>query len=77
MAKLWAIIKREYLERVRSKWFLIATFLGPVFFAAIIILPAWLASRSRATSEVYNTTILDATGTGFGQRLSLAIAGDP
>ncbi|HLA13995.1 MAG TPA: ABC transporter permease [Gemmatimonadaceae bacterium] len=77
MAKLWAIIKREYLERVRSKWFLIATFLGPVFFAAIIIIPAWLASRSRATSEVYNTTILDATGTGFGQRLSLAIAGDP
>ena len=76
MAKLWAIIKREYLERVRSKWFLIATFLGPVFFAAIIIIPAWLASRSKATSEVYNTTILDATATGFGQRLSFAIAGD-
>ena len=76
MAKLWAIIKREYLERVRSKWFLIATFLGPVFFAAIIILPAWLASRSKATNEVYNTVILDATGTGFGQRLSVAIAGD-
>lgn len=76
MAKLWAIIKREYIERVRSKWFLIATFLGPVFFAAIIILPAWMASRSRATSEVYNTTILDATTTGFGQRLSAAIAGD-
>src|SRR5215210_2057406 len=76
MAKLWAIIKREYLERVRSKWFLIATFLGPLFFAAIIILPAWLASRSRSTNEVYNTTILDATGTGFGQRLALAIAGD-
>ena len=32
MAKLWAIIKREYLERVRSKWFLIATFLGVVTF---------------------------------------------
>lgn len=76
MAKLWTIIKREYLERVRSKWFLIATFLGPVFFAAIIIIPAWLASRSKATSEVYNTTIIDATTTGFGQRLSLAIAGD-
>jgi ABC-2 type transport system permease protein len=76
MAKLWAIIKREYLERVRSKWFLIATFLGPIFFAAIIIVPAWLASRSRSTNEVYNTTILDATGTGFGQRLAVAIAGD-
>ena len=76
MAKLWAIIKREYLERVRSKWFLIATFLGPIFFAAIIIVPAWLASRSRATSDVYNITILDATGTTFGQRLAVAIAGD-
>src|SRR3954463_11403271 len=76
MAKLWAIIKREYLERVRSKWFLIATFFGPIFFSAIIIVPAWLASRSKATSDVYNTTILDATGTGFGRRLSINIAGD-
>jgi ABC-2 type transport system permease protein len=76
MAKLWAIIKREYLERVRSKWFLIATFFGPIFFSAIIIVPAWLASKSKATSDVYNTTILDATGTGFGNRLAANIAGD-
>ena len=75
MAKLWAIIKREYLERVRSKWFLIGTFLGPVFFAAIIIMPAWLASKSTATSDVYNPTILDATGTGFRHRLTDTIAG--
>ncbi|HEX9248547.1 MAG TPA: hypothetical protein VF856_03560, partial [Gemmatimonadaceae bacterium] len=76
MAKLWAIIKREYLERVRSKWFLIATFFGPIFFAAIIIVPAWMASKSKATSDVYNTTILDATDTGFGHRLAVNIAGD-
>ena len=76
MAKLWAIIKREYLERVRSKWFLIATFLGPIFFAAIIVVPALLAARSKATTDVNNITILDATGTTFGQRLAVAIAGD-
>src|SRR3954471_17119071 len=76
MAKLWAIIKREYLERVRSKWFLIATFFGPIFFSAIIIVPAWLASKSKSTSEVYNTTILDATGTNFGHQLAINIAGD-
>ena len=76
MAKLWAIIKREYLERVRSKWFLIATFFGPIFFSAIIVVPAWLASRSKATSDIYNTTILDATNTGFGHRLAINIAGD-
>src|SRR3954469_4727762 len=76
MAKLWAIIKREYLERVRSKWFLIATFFGPIFFSAIIIVPAWMASRSKATSDIYDTTILDASGTGFGRRLAINIAGD-
>ena len=76
MAKLWTIIKREYLERVRSKWFMIATFFGPIFFSAIIIVPAWLASKSKATSDIYNTTILDATGNGFGHRLAINIAGD-
>ncbi|MFN2637477.1 MAG: ABC transporter permease [Gemmatimonadaceae bacterium] len=76
MAKLWAVIKREYLERVRSKWFLIATFFGPIFFSAIIIVPAWLASRSKATNEIYNTIILDATGTNFGHQLAVNIAGD-
>jgi ABC-2 type transport system permease protein len=76
MAKLWAIIKREYLERVRSKWFLIATFFGPIFFSAIIIVPAWLASKSKATTDIYNTTILDATGNGFGHRLAINISGD-
>ena len=76
MAKLWAIIKREYVERVRSKWFVIATLFGPIFFSAIIIVPAWLSSRSKATSDVYNTTILDATPNGFGHRLAVNIAGD-
>ena len=76
MAKLWAIIKREYVERVRSKWFVIATLFGPIFFSAIIIVPAWLSSRSKATSDVYNTTILDATPNGFGRRLAVNIAGD-
>jgi ABC-2 type transport system permease protein len=76
MGKIWSFFKREYLERVRSKWFLIATFFGPLFFSAIIIVPAWLASRSKATSDIYNTTILDATGNGFGRRLALNIAGD-
>ena len=77
MAKLWAIIKREYLERVRSKWFLIGTFLGPVFFGAIIIVPAYIASKSKAGTEVNNTVILDVTRTGFGNRLADVIVGGP
>lgn len=34
------IIGREYLTRVKKKSFLLITFLGPVFFAAIAVLPS-------------------------------------
>lgn len=34
------IISREFLTRVRKKSFLLITFLGPVFFAAVCILPS-------------------------------------
>ncbi len=34
------IIGREYLTRVKKKSFLLITFLGPVFFAAVAILPS-------------------------------------
>ena len=70
MAKLWAIIKREYLERVRTKWFLFATVFGPIFFGAMIVIPAVLAKRSKGSTEFTNTRILDATTTGIGQRIA-------
>jgi ABC-2 type transport system permease protein len=73
MAKLWAIIKREYLERVRTKWFVIATVFGPVFFGTIIILPAWMAKRSASSTEYTNTVIIDATDTGIGERVAAAM----
>ena len=34
------IISREYLTRVKKKSFLLITFLGPIFFAAIAVLPS-------------------------------------
>jgi ABC-2 type transport system permease protein len=70
MAKLWAIIKREYLERVRTRWFIFATIFGPIFFGAIIIVPAIMAKRSKSTVEFSNTRILDATTTGLGNRIA-------
>ena len=39
LRNLTTIISREYLTRVRKKSFLLITFLGPVFFAAIAVLP--------------------------------------
>ena len=47
MNKIGLIIKREYLTRVRKRSFLILTFLGPIFMAAIYIIPIMLALNSR------------------------------
>jgi ABC-2 type transport system permease protein len=69
MAKLWAVIKREYLERVRSKWFIIATVFGPLFFAGIMIVPALMSVRSMRDAKIGQIHIVDATGTGLGARL--------
>ncbi len=62
-------MKREYVERVRTKWFIVVTVFGPVFFGAMIIIPAVMAKRSKSTSEFTNTRILDATTSGAGQRI--------
>lgn len=75
MAKLWTIIKREYLERVRSKWYLLTTFLAPVFFGVIIIVPIVIASRTRPSPDLSHVVILDATGTQLGTRVAGELAG--
>ena len=75
MGKLNAIIKREYLERVRTKWFAIATLLGPVLFLAMTVLPVLFVSRTKASAETTNITIIDATGTTLGTRVA-AVLGD-
>ena len=45
MRKIWLIIKREYLVRVRKKSFIVMTILGPLLMAAVIILPTFLAMQ--------------------------------
>jgi len=58
-AKLWAIVRREYIERVRTKAFVIGTILGPLVMAAMMIFPI-LAARSKG--KPLRVAVLDATG---------------
>jgi len=44
MKKFSAIVKREYLQRVRSKMFVFMTILGPVMLVAFAVLPGLLFS---------------------------------
>ena len=75
MGKLWAIVKREYLERLRSKWYLISTVLAPVFFGIVIIVPIVISSRTKASPDLSHVVILDATGTQLGVRVAGELAG--
>ena len=43
MSKVLTVIRKEYLERVKSKAFLIGTLLGPLFMGGLVIGPALLA----------------------------------
>ena len=75
MDKFWVVFKREYLERVRSRWFIIATFFGPLFFAAVTIVPMIMAARTKQSADLSNVIVLDATGVGLGNRVANSLGG--
>jgi ABC-2 type transport system permease protein len=43
MKKFFAVIKREYLQRVRTKFFVVTTLVGPLMFALFGIVPLYIA----------------------------------
>jgi ABC-2 type transport system permease protein len=73
LAKFFVVFKREYLERVKSKWFLVVTLLGPLFFAAISILPPVLGARGGTSKNLANVVVIDATGSDLGDRVATAL----
>jgi len=55
-----AIIGREYMTRVKKKSFLLTTFLGPVFFAAMCILPSVIMFMT--TDKGKEVAVVDQSG---------------
>ena len=53
------IARRELLERVRTKWFVVITLLGPLFMVALVVVPTLIAARSATGARV---EIVDKTG---------------
>ena len=60
MSKISLIIEREYLTRVRKKSFIIMSILGPILFAAMMVIPAWLASLEDDETKII--AVIDETG---------------
>ena len=70
MKKIWVVIKREFLERVRTKWFILSTVLVPLLMVASVAAPILLAGKN----ERRTIAVLDV-GTGdFGRKLTDALS---
>jgi ABC-2 type transport system permease protein len=63
--------KREYLARIRTKGFWIATVAVPAFIGAVVLGPSLLMSK---TSTEQRLAVVDATGSGLGRELQDALA---
>ncbi len=75
MRKLLVVTAREYLERVRTRWFIIATVFGPIVFGLLLFVPPWIAARSKASANLARIVILDATNTNLGNRIAAELNG--
>jgi ABC-2 type transport system permease protein len=72
-SKLWAIVRREYVERVRTKWFILSTVFAPLLFAVLAFLPL-LLTNTETRSVTRRVVILDATQQGLGELVARSIA---
>jgi ABC-2 type transport system permease protein len=60
MRKVWLVIKREYLVRIRSKVFIFTTVALPVLSAGMLIIPMMLATRE--SDHTLKIALLDDAG---------------
>ena len=70
MHKIWAIVRREFVERVRTRWFWIGALLGPVLFGVVFFLSGQLG-RGGGPKRI---AIVDATATEVGARIAEQLA---
>jgi ABC-2 type transport system permease protein len=68
--KIWVVIRREFVERVRTKWFLISTVLGPVFMAAMLIIPVLVGTGEGRERSI---AVVDVGTNGFAERLTVEL----
>ena len=57
---VWAVIRREFIQRVRSRWFLFATLGVPLLIVGGAVVPIWLTSQSEAAART--VVLIDRSG---------------
>ena len=74
--KIVAVIKREYMTRVKSKGFIASLFLMPVLMCGLVLLSSFLAIMEDKTEEIRKLAVIDETGEIFEQ-MQAAVAKHP
>jgi ABC-2 type transport system permease protein len=69
MHNIWLIAKREYMERVRTRGFMLATVLIPCLMAALIGGSAYFAARTKTSSHIAVVTSDRTLGQDIKQQL--------
>ena len=70
MRKVWAVVRREFTERVRHKSFWVMAMLGPIFFAAVFLAPVLLSG----SGGVRRLVVVDRTTTHLGAAVASGLA---
>ena len=73
MRNTWIILKREYLERVRTRTFLVLTLLAPAIMTALMILPAKLATMGEKPQHF----VIVASTQQFGEMVRQQMLEEP
>lgn len=62
-----AVIRREYLQRVTNRWFLVTTFGVPLLILGFSVLPGWLAASGGGSARALRIGVVDRTDAGLGE----------
>jgi ABC-2 type transport system permease protein len=72
MHEIWLVFRREFLERIRARTFLIGTLVFPLFMGGVMFLPSML-DRGEDRSIV----VVDESGFGVGNALAERLTREP
>lgn len=77
LRRIRAIFLREYLQRVKNKWFLLTTFGVPVLVVGLSLLPTFLVGGAEEGRAPIRVGILDRVGSNGGRLGQLITTVDP
>ncbi len=72
MSEVWIILKREFMERVRTKSFLLATFLFPISIVGLYTVPFLIGGEK----TVRRLVVVDEAPAGVAQMVAASLSAD-